>query len=437
MKKLLLASIALVIFSIQVFALISEKVAFEESELKSPIEKDFFNDLDNGKLEKFNYYDAFIIASDITKESDFIYYQDELKKIREKALKGINNTEDPYDVAKKLLIWLHDNTLKKYRYDATLVSDIIDNGEFNCLSASVLYAILANDLGLDVSGVIVKDHAFCMLKDPRGDKDIETTVRYGFDPGTREIEQLKEVTRYIYVPKKEYALRRNVTILQLIGALYSNLAGAVVSKTEQEKIDFEAELPKYKKGYFFDQEAKVFTTDIGACLNNLALKYMEKKEYDSAYKYLRQARKFDPENEDFKNLEKKYFSDKAMIEIKLGNYEKGIGYMKIALGFYPKDEKLLNNLAVCYVSWGNTFFEKKDFESASISFSQGFKLVPENEALRQNTKASFFNYAIEQYNKKRFVRAVEIANKGLDLFPDDTDFIKIKQASEGLNVENR
>ncbi len=436
--KIIAIFLSLLIFAnTEIFALISDKVDFDESELKTSIEKDFFHDLNNGKLVKFNYYDAFIIASDVTKESGFIYYQDELKKIREKALKGVDNTEDPYEVAKKLLFWLHDNVLKKYRYDATLVTDIVDSGEFNCLSASILYALLANDLGLDVCGVIVKDHAFCMLKDPRGDKDIETTVRYGFDPGTKEIEQLKEVTRYIYVPKKEYSLRRNVTILQLIGALYSNLAGAVVRSTEQEKIDFERELPKYKKGYYFDQDAKVFSTDIAACLNNLTIKYIEKKEYDSAYKYLRQAKKFEPENDDFKNLEKRYFSEKALAEVKGGNYEKGIEYIKIALGFYPNDEKLLNNLAFCYVSWGNSFFEKKDFESASIAFSQGLQLVPGNEVLKQNTKASYYNFAIKQYDAKKYARAIEIANNGLDLFPDDTNFIKIKQASQSLNPEDR
>ena len=43
---------------------------------------------------------------------------------------------------------------------------------------------IAKEMGLNVVGILTKDHAFCMLKDRRGNKDIETTIRYGFDPGT-------------------------------------------------------------------------------------------------------------------------------------------------------------------------------------------------------------------------------------------------------------
>ncbi len=430
-KRVFVLAAALFLLSPSAFCLISDRLAFEPGELREGTEKDFFSDLDNGTLKRFSLYDAFLIASGITDPADFALYQQKLYSIKNRALDGVRRDPDPYVTAKALLLWLHDNVLKHYKADATLASDIIDRGDFNCLSSSILYALLAADLGLDVHGVIVKDHAFCILIDSRGDKDIETTIRYGFDPGRKEIEQLKEFTRYVYVPKKDYSLRRVVNVYQLVGAMYSNLVN-VLSHTETQALDYKAQLPKYKKGFYFDQDSEIFTTDVRACLNNLALREMEKSNFDEAYGYIRQALKFDPANEDFKNLEMKYFSDRGIAELKEGNYEKAIGYMKIGVQKYPDNEKLLNNLAFCYISWGNSFFEKKDFEGAAIVFEQGLASVPGDETLRSNLKASIYNLAVREYRRRDYLKAIHYADRGLKFFPNDKNFLEVKQASEGM-----
>ena len=430
MKKFVSVILIVFFFTGSSFALISDRVKFEQGELKSNLEKDFFRDLDKGTLSSHDFYDAFLIASGITDPAEFASRKNRLVNIREKAVQELGSVKDENQKAKNLLLWLHDNVLRKYVSSATLASDILDKGQYNCLSASILYAVLANDIGLDVKGVIVKDHAFCMLESSDGETDIETTIRYGFSPGTEEIQQLKEVTHYIYVPKKEYARRRTVTILQLIGAMYSNLAGAVNrAEGEEEKIDCTDSLPKYKKGYYFDQGSIVFKTDIEACLNNMAIKLLETKEFEQVYVYIRQAKAFDPSNEDFKNLEKKMFSERADAEIKNGNFEKGVSYVRSALIIYPSDEKLVNNLAYCYVSWGNSYFEKQGYEEAAQKFAEGLKEVPKNEVLLEGARAAYYNSAVAQYNKRDFKRAEMFADKGLDISGEDKELQKIKQAS--------
>ena len=435
MRKLSILIVFAMLLAVRCFALISDKVTFEGDELKSSLEGSFFEDLDKGALTKYTQYDAFLIASDITKPSDFEPYQEKLKKIREKAFQEIQKDGDAYKEAKALLIWLHDNVLNKYDAHATLASDILDDGRYNCLSASVLYAIIAIDLGLDVKGVIVKDHAFCTLIDPRGDIDIETTIRYGFNPGTKEIEKLKKVTRYIYVPKKDYEHRRTVTVLQLIGAMYSNLVTVVEKQSEEdaEKIDYEKDLPKFKKGYYFDQESKVFRTDIEACLNNLAIRLIDSKDFEKAYSCILQGKKFASGNDDFQTLEKKYFSTRAIIEVKDGNYEKGIIYIKTALVLYPRDEKLKNNLVYCYVSWGNSYFEKHDFKNAANIFEDGLREAHRNETLLENARAAYFNLGVLEYKKENYRKALDYADKGLEYFPHDKDLTDLKQAAESAS----
>ena len=432
MKKLLVIIALGTLMATACFALVSDRVTFVEDELKSSLERSFFEDLDKGSLSNYTLFDAFLIASDITKPSDFESYRAKLSDIRQKALQDIGQGGDAYQKAKALLLWLHDNVLKKYDAGATLASDILDSGTYNCLSASVLYAVIANDLALDVKGVIVNDHAFCMLADPRGDIDIETTIRYGFNPGTKEIQKLKKYTRYIYVPKKDYLHRRTVTALELIGAMYSNLVSVVENQEENNEpmIDYEKDLPKFKKGYYFDQDSKVFGTNIEVCLNNLAIRYIDSKDFEKAYSCISQGKKFDPDSEDFQTLEKKFYSARAVIEVKAGNYEKGISYMKTALVFYPADEKLNNNLAYCYAAWGNSYFEKHAFKNAAEIFEEGLKSVPKDDTLLQNARASYHNLALLEYKKENYRQAAGYADKGLELFPDDKDLSELKHAAE-------
>ncbi|MDY6830899.1 MAG: hypothetical protein SWC96_03520 [Thermodesulfobacteriota bacterium] len=54
-------------------------------------------------------------------------------------------------------------------------------------SSTILYCLLAKDLGLSVSGVLAPGHTFCLLDDGDRQVVVETTNRYGFEPGRVEV----------------------------------------------------------------------------------------------------------------------------------------------------------------------------------------------------------------------------------------------------------
>ncbi|MBI4975977.1 MAG: hypothetical protein HZC28_00750 [Spirochaetes bacterium] len=401
----------------------SDTVRFSKSEV-TEIEASFFADIDDGTLSKYTLYDAFLIASEICDTSIFPGYQKKLMDIRAKAIQelGPSRGEDPYVLGKKLLFWMHDNVLKKYQATATVAYTIIDSGEYNCLSASILYGLLATDLGLTVVGVMVPDHAFCMLKDTRGDKDIETTARYGFDPGTKEIEQLKNETRYIYVPKNSYASRDIVSIQQLIAALYGNR----ISLLQRSTSAYDKDLPKYKKGYYLDPQSKLFSENIIGCYNNLALFAIQKNEFDDALSYIKQGKAFAPANPSFKDLAIQRYDAMAKIAAKTNDYKTAIELLRPARTEYPEESLPRQNTAYYYTTWGRTYFITKDYKKAVVIFEAGFKDVAD-PVLVKNLRASYYNLAVEAYNKGRFDEAIRYCDAGLSYVPSDAELLKLKQ----------
>jgi hypothetical protein len=69
-----------------------------------------------------------------------------------------------------------------YSVDQSRLMGIFETGEFNCISASLLYAVLARHFGLDTRGVMLPSHAFIQLNLSNGRQiDVETTSPAGYD----------------------------------------------------------------------------------------------------------------------------------------------------------------------------------------------------------------------------------------------------------------
>jgi hypothetical protein len=69
-----------------------------------------------------------------------------------------------------------------YDLDQSALAGIFDNRKFNCISSSLLYAVLARRLGLNGRGVMLPSHAFIQLEfDDGKEAEVETTSIFGYD----------------------------------------------------------------------------------------------------------------------------------------------------------------------------------------------------------------------------------------------------------------
>lgn len=130
---------------------------------------------------------------------------------------------DPQDRAEAVLLALHQR-LKSYSLYQTRVDVLTDRGLFNCVSSALAYMILGRGVGLDIQAVATSDHAFALVRLPDGQEiDVETTTRYGFDPGTKnEFTNSFGQTGFVYVPPGNYNRRRTIGDRQLLGLMLQN-----------------------------------------------------------------------------------------------------------------------------------------------------------------------------------------------------------------------
>jgi tetratricopeptide (TPR) repeat protein len=123
-----------------------------------------------------------------------------------------------------LLSFLHGSLLKTYSELQTRMDELLTNGRYNCVSSSVLYLILGSSLGLEVRGVMTRDHAFVTVLAGDETIDVETTNPYGFDPGSRKEfhDNFGRLTGFAYVPARNYRDRVSLSPLELISLILSN-----------------------------------------------------------------------------------------------------------------------------------------------------------------------------------------------------------------------
>ena len=130
----------------------------------------------------------------------------------------------PKEKAEFILTFLHRNTLRSYSLQQTRIDTIYSNGRFNCVSSAVLYTILCAAAGINTSGVITRDHALVMAHIGGEDIDVETTNRFGFDPGNRREfhDQFGRSTGFTYVPARNYRDRQTISKIQLVSLILNN-----------------------------------------------------------------------------------------------------------------------------------------------------------------------------------------------------------------------
>ncbi|MDR0707681.1 MAG: hypothetical protein LBF60_07390 [Treponema sp.] len=126
--------------------------------------------------------------------------------------------------------FMHGNYLTRYEENQTAVSVLLDTGAFNCVSSAVFYTILAVAVDLDVGAVITRDHAFATVNAGGGAHsgaaliDVETTNRYGFDPGTKTEfrDEFGRLTGYAYTDQQNYRDRAPISQLELVSLILAN-----------------------------------------------------------------------------------------------------------------------------------------------------------------------------------------------------------------------
>ncbi|MBN1648615.1 MAG: hypothetical protein JW874_11340 [Spirochaetales bacterium] len=129
-----------------------------------------------------------------------------------------------YETGKAILEFLHDQVFSRYSELQTRLDMLLDNGIYNCVSSAILYMFFAKLYNLEVRGSATADHAFCSIIINKETIDIETTSKYGFDPGkTLEFhDNFGNTTGFAYIPPSDYKNRFIPTEIDMLSYILQN-----------------------------------------------------------------------------------------------------------------------------------------------------------------------------------------------------------------------
>ncbi|MCK6544787.1 transglutaminase-like domain-containing protein [Myxococcota bacterium] len=255
----------------------------------------------DGAIDGFDLADAALVASGYDRRLALRQARARFETLVAPIVEGLAKVPDPRERARLLLVALHQKggPLGEYDARATTLAEVLDRRRYNCVSASVVYNLLAERLTLPVAAELLPTHARTVLAlDPKRPVIIETTSPDGFAPDPRLAAsilaqvggQLAEDGRHL-VPDQGSI----VTTLVLIGTIYVNRASIV-----QEAGDLKAAEHLFGRGEVFAGSAemrRVLRDQRAALLSQLGADDVLSEDparLPRAYRTLRAAAALDP-----------------------------------------------------------------------------------------------------------------------------------------------
>lgn len=296
-------------------------------------EASLFADAARGKLDRWTFAEAALLASGLTSAEQRKPYLDRLAAVEADARKAVAAASGPLAKGEALLKFLHAGPLSKgYLSRQTDVTGILDTGRFNCVSSAALYNILGRRLGLDLRAIEVPDHAFSILYDGTAHADVETTTASGFNPSRNKSAQaeFEKLTGFAYIPDSHRDQRREVGELGLVAIIYYN-HGVELSR--------EKRYPEALLAYF---RAMSLDPEFTSAVNN-ALAMLANWSHDLA----RQQR-----------------------------FEEALGVAALGLRLAPQDAALVNNHKAVWSMWADALMKGGKNDEAIALLRRADRALP-------------------------------------------------------------
>lgn len=409
-------------------------------------------------------------------------YNELVKEVKSRLYQNMSLTER----GEAILRLMYRDVLKKYVLKESSITAMFQKGQYNCVSATILYVALAKEAGLETRVYKTPDHSFCAIQVEERFIEVETTNPYGFDPGTKKALPTNKRGRssWAVIPQRYYSNKIIISdrvLASLVGGNISTLAmkdndyGLAVPLTiarydfirkeettgaQQVKDEFDIVLTNY---VYHLQEIGRHVAALDWMdsatekwgISNTWQKCIDVVIHNSVVFYLRQGKV--KEAQDVYNSWEGKLTSKAQEEVELNLF---IGVMdggtknltpKKALDFLQTMEqnpvastmkgaaKLKENREYFWQLQIKALVEEQKFLEAAAVARQGVQSLGTSKILSNLERQCLNNHAVmvhNQYaalfNKKKYQDALEVVQQGLMEVPGNrtlqSDLNKVRRA---------
>jgi len=314
--------------------------------------------------------------------------------------------------AEYILEWLHKHFLSRYSQNQTRIDVLIAKRTFNCVSSAVFYNVIARKFGLKVGGVVVKEHAFSQLQSPKKKIDIETTTRYGFNPGGKraQFDKSGKLIGFVYIPKNHYRQRVAIGDKEMLSLIYSNRARALTDKHRYAA----AVALLYKSWRLAGNMPNSQEAWVGGLINYIASLQKQKRFADALY-VISATQKDLPNNKELTESHAGVYINWGYEASRCGRYDEAINALKEGLTLFPKHPLLIQNLKAAFQKKAQLLEKGGEYDASRAVLQTAMQIFPKDNGFKQTD----MNLFITKAGNSPLNVAEEIFYQGLKKYPNE------------------
>ncbi|MDR1384761.1 MAG: tetratricopeptide repeat protein [Planctomycetaceae bacterium] len=418
------------------------------------LERSVLEDASDGKWQNWDIVSSALVAEGLTDSQKVNYYSSKVRAAAE-SLRPKLKTVPREQWAKIVFEGLHKLLLiGKYDMACTDLVQSLESGDFNCVSATVLFHAMARQAGLDVCGVEMQGHALSRIRVGQQTIDLETTCVEWFNlspqarlrsqqavitPTNNKSQQTSQTTLQQsflptsfassdaeraptfsanrvnvanVVPQKP----REVSDVQLIATIYYNKG---VDELTAEK--FNSAIIANLKALQLDPQNENAWKNLLATLNNWAIACAVQGRYIDAAQLLDEGRLIDPNYELFRSnqVHTYYHWIKTTAEQR--------DYATVAKLFRLAEDRLPNQPNLRYLNYvilrktANEFFAARNLQKAFEQYDAAAKIVPPGVNVAEAEILDVTYHVEDLFAQSQFDDAVRLIDRELSRHPVSPD----------------
>lgn len=320
-------------------------------DLEGPLsaeETELLADARDGSLDSFSLFSAALVAGGVHDRDRIAAYERRLESLLVELRPSVDARTSQLAKAKEVFEFMHRTVLAGgYRLECSRLSTLLDDGRYNCVSASILYKVLATEFNLQVVGLEVPGHAMCRLVLGNETLEVESTCPRWFSlvdqPEKREAVIRKAMGCSLGGVRIEC---REVTDVQWLATIYYNRGIDLLAEK-----DFAGAVGANAKALRLDRTNEIARGNLLASLNNWAIHLSTQELHATAVEKLLRGLEIDPE---FETLHANYAHVHGRwldALCRSGRFEEAARVAREALASYPEEPSLEEKRLLVFECW--------------------------------------------------------------------------------------
>jgi len=255
----------------------------------SVLEEELWSDADDGRLDQFSLLDAALIAGGVVTRHELNHYEQLTAKHLAELRDLTRTVNEPRRKVEIIFAFLHRRVLTgSYDLFCGDLRRTLDEGSYNCLTASVLMTYFCEGQGLRCEILEMPGHAMLRILLPEGPLDVETTSATWLERPDllRTAEARKGLPAFPTVEVRQTA--RVVSPIQAAAMFYYNRGVTLLSAGKYAEA-----ATANLKAFRLDPQNMLARGNLLATLNNWSIELGRQNRYAEAAELLREGLRLD------------------------------------------------------------------------------------------------------------------------------------------------